>query len=53
MQAGGEKAVILDHFGDVLFKLGEKEKAVTTWKKAFDLDNTIGGLQSKIERGTL
>ena len=53
LQAGGEKAVILDHFGDVLFKLGEREKAVTTWKKAFDLDNTIGGLQSKIERGTL
>ena len=53
LEVGGEKAVILDHFGDVLFKLGMKDEAVTTWKKAFELDNTVGGLQSKIERGTL
>ncbi len=53
LQAGGEKAVILEHFGDVLFKLGKKEEAISTWKKAFELDNTIGGLQSKIERGAL
>ncbi|MCK9424630.1 MAG: tetratricopeptide repeat protein [Ignavibacteriaceae bacterium] len=53
LQAGGEKAVILEHFGDVLFKLGQKDEAISTWKKAFELDNTIGGLQLKIERGAL
>lgn len=53
LQEGGEKAVILDHFGDVLFKLGKKDEAISTWKKAFELDNTIGGLQLKIERGAL
>ena len=53
LQSGGEKAVILDHFGDVQFKLGKKDEAMSTWKKAFELDNTIGGLQSKIERGSL
>lgn len=53
LQAGGEKAVILDHFGDVQFKLGKKDEAISTWKKAFELDNTIGGLQLKIERGSL
>ncbi len=53
LEVGGDKAVILDHLGDVLYKLGEKEGAISTWKKAFELDNTIGGLESKIERGTL
>ncbi|PIP79489.1 MAG: hypothetical protein COW85_00925 [Ignavibacteria bacterium CG22_combo_CG10-13_8_21_14_all_37_15] len=53
LQLGGEKAVILDHFGDVLFKLGKKDEAISTWKKAFELDNSIGGLQIKIERGML
>lgn len=53
LQSGGEKAVILDHFGDVQFKLGKKDEAISTWKKAFELDNTIGGLQLKIERGAL
>jgi len=53
LKVGGDKAVILDHFGDVLFKLGEKDEAVSTWKKAFELDAAIGGLQSKIERGAL
>jgi len=50
---GGEKAVILDHLGDVLSKLGENEGAIAAWKKAFELDNTLGGLKSKIERGAL
>jgi len=53
LQAGGDKAVILDHYGDVLFKLGKKEEAISSWKKAFELDKTIGGLETKIERGTL
>ena len=53
LQVGGEKAVILDHYGDVLFKLGKKHEAISTWKKAFELDKTIGGLESKIERGAL
>ncbi len=53
LKVGGEKAVILDHFGDVLFKLGKKDEAVANWKKAFELDNSVGGLQSKIERGAL
>jgi len=53
LQLGGDKAVILDHLGDVLIKLGEKDEAMSQWKKAFELDNTINGLQSKIERGEL
>jgi len=53
LKIGGEKAVILDHYGDVLFKLGAKEDALAHWKKAFELDKTISGLKSKIGRGTL
>ncbi len=35
MKNGGDKsAVILEHYGDVLFKLGEKEKALEYWKRA-------------------
>ncbi len=35
MQSGGEKsAVILEHYGDVLFKLADLNKAVDYWKKA-------------------
>jgi tetratricopeptide (TPR) repeat protein len=53
LQAGGDKGVILDHYGDVLFKLGKKNEAISSWKKAFELDKTIGGLETKIERGAL
>lgn len=35
MDSGGaQRPVILEHYGDVLFKLGQTEKAVNYWKKA-------------------
>ena len=35
MKNGGDtRSVILEHYGDILFKLGEKEKAIEYWNKA-------------------
>ncbi|MFH1319051.1 MAG: tetratricopeptide repeat protein [Bacteroidota bacterium] len=31
---GDKKSIILEHYGDILFKLGEIEKALENWKKA-------------------
>lgn len=35
IKTGGEKnGIILEHYGDVLFKLNEVEKALEYWKKS-------------------
>ena len=36
---GSERAVILEHYGDVLYMLGEHDKAVEYWQKARDKDS--------------
>ena len=39
MRNGGDKSqVIVEHCGDIYFKLGEKEKAVEMWKKALTIE---------------
>lgn len=38
-----ENALILEHYGDILYKLGETDKAIEQWKKA----KQIGGEHSK------
>jgi tetratricopeptide (TPR) repeat protein len=53
LSVSGDKAVILDHLGDVHFKLGEKSKAIDIWKKALELDSSNEALKSKIEKGEL
>jgi Flp pilus assembly protein TadD len=42
-----------NHYGDVLFKLGEKEKAKTQWRKAKELDKSIEHIDEKIEQGKI
>jgi tetratricopeptide (TPR) repeat protein len=37
LPGGDDDPVVWDHLGDVLFRLGEKEKAVSCWKKALEL----------------
>jgi tetratricopeptide (TPR) repeat protein len=47
---GGEKdAAILEHYGDILFKLGEKDNAVGYWKKAVDAGSKGALLNKKIQ----
>jgi tetratricopeptide (TPR) repeat protein len=44
---------IVEHYGDVLFRLGERENAVTQWKKAKKMGETTELLDKKIATGAL
>jgi tetratricopeptide (TPR) repeat protein len=44
---------IIEHYGDVLYQLGEKEKAIEQWKKAKGLGENSPNIDKKIQQGTL
>ena len=46
-------STIIEHYGDVLFKLGERDNAVTQWKKAKKMGETTELLDKKIATGAL
>ncbi|MFM8851402.1 MAG: tetratricopeptide repeat protein [Cytophagales bacterium] len=48
IQAGDTSATLFEHYGDILFKLGEVDEAVTQWGKAKFLDRQNEVLQKKI-----
>jgi len=49
IKAGGDKSgTILEHYGDILFKLGKKDDAIEYWKKAKDLGTDSGTIDRKI-----
>jgi len=51
---GGEKnPVILEHYGDILFKLNEKNKALEYWIKAKEAGKGSDFLEKKISEKTL
>ncbi|SNS97375.1 Tetratricopeptide repeat-containing protein [Ekhidna lutea] len=43
-----EDGTVIEHYGDVLFKLGEVEKAIIQWEKARDLGNASELIEKKI-----
>jgi len=43
--------VMLEHYGDILFHLGEKNEAVIYWKKALGKEDTSEVLSKKIKDG--
>jgi tetratricopeptide (TPR) repeat protein len=45
---GNDDADILQHYGDILLKLGKNEKAKENWKKAYIISPTLN-LKNKIE----
>ncbi|WP_229254366.1 lipopolysaccharide assembly protein LapB [Dyadobacter sp. NIV53] len=49
----GVSGTIVEHYGDVLFKLGERENAVAQWKKAKKMGETTELLDKKIATGAL
>ncbi len=50
IQAGGDKnPVILEHYGDILWKLGKHKEAVEKWKEAAKAGNASALLQKKIK----
>ena len=54
IQNGGEKSpVILEHYGDVLYQLGDINNAVLQWKKAKQKGKGSEFLEKKIIEGKL
>ncbi len=47
----GSKSDLWEHLGDIEYKMGEKEKAIATWKKALELNKDNAALKQKIEKG--
>lgn len=43
-----DSAEVLDHYGDILFKLGRVEDAIAKWKMAIEIDPDKEGLAEKI-----
>ncbi len=51
MKNGGEKSgVIIEHYGDILFMLGETPKALEQWKKALETGDFSEFLNEKIKQ---
>ena len=49
MNAGGDKSgTILEHYGDILFKLGNKDEALNYWKQAKALGTDSTTIDRKI-----
>jgi len=40
--------VVLEHYGDILFKLNLKQEAIVQWKKAFSINGKSQSLMKKI-----
>lgn len=52
MKNGGDKSeVIIEHYGDILFKSGEKDKALEQWLTSRSMGNKSETLRKKIETG--
>lgn len=47
-----KSADLLEHYGDILYKMGDKEKALEQWKKAKTLESESKTLDKKIETET-
>jgi tetratricopeptide (TPR) repeat protein len=45
--------LIIEHYGDVLFKIDDVEGAIKHWKRAKELGEASDKLDKKIEKGTL
>jgi tetratricopeptide (TPR) repeat protein len=53
IKAGGERAVMLEHLGDVIYMSGQKDHARELWQKALNLDENNNKLKLKIEKGEI
>jgi len=50
---GAQSQVIVEHYGDILFKVGNVEAAVEMWKLSREMGNTNEALLQKIETKSL
>lgn len=52
LKAGGDKSgTILEHYGDILFMLGNTQEALKYWKQAKELGTDSGTIDKKIAEG--
>ena len=49
LNGGDKSAVIIEHYGDVLYKLNEKDEALNQWKRAKKLGGASEFIDKKIE----
>ncbi|MBB3186034.1 tetratricopeptide repeat protein [Microbacter margulisiae] len=53
IENGGDKnADVLEHYGDILYKAGDHEKAVEMWQKSLDAGNTSPIVKKEVETKT-
>ncbi len=52
-QTKGVSGTIIEHYGDVLYQLGEKDKAIEQWKKAKQMGENSINIDKKIQSGQL
>lgn len=52
-QNTGVSGTIVEHYGDVLYQLGEKDKAIEQWKKARQMGENSINIDKKIQSGQL
>ncbi|RRN77847.1 tetratricopeptide repeat protein [Pseudoxanthomonas sp. SGD-10] len=45
---GAKNGVIMEHYGDILYHLNQKDEALSNWKKALELGEDSSTLQKKI-----
>ncbi len=50
---GAQNPELVEHYGDILYKLGEKKKALKFWKKAKELGDGSNFLEKKIKEKKL
>ncbi|RYG72385.1 hypothetical protein EON80_04190, partial [bacterium] len=47
--ANGNSGTVTEHYGDVLFQLGQKDKAVEQWRKAKEIGKASDLIDKKIK----
>ena len=47
---GGKSKVIVEHYGDILYFIGNKDKALSQWKRSLEMGNTSEKLKLKIKQ---
>ena len=53
ISGGNQSAVIVEHYGDVLYQLGKVAEAVEQWKKAKELGSETPFIDQKINEQKL
>lgn len=53
LEVAGDRPVLLEHLGDVIFMKGQKSAAMELWEKAYSLDSSNSKLKLKIDKGEI